>query len=80
MEEQIGSFQPTEQMNNPQWAWYNFRMEDLEYLSETPSDFSDYIPQSLAAQNLYRLHQKTGKTALEAAVLVLEVVTSKAQA
>ena len=52
--------------------WYNYRTDEYECI-ETPSDFTDYIPQSPSAQALYRLYiDAIGDNPLEAARKVLE--------
>lgn len=51
--------------------WFNFVTNQHEYIN-TPADFSAYLPQIPAAQNLYGLHLKMDKTPIEAARLVLE--------
>lgn len=35
--------------------WFNERTQQFEYI-DTPSDFSDYLPQIPAAINLYKLY------------------------
>lgn len=62
-------------------AYYNFRTNTWDYLTQPPSDWSDYIPQYESAQALYSLYQEAyGDTPIEAACKVLErCVPSKVQ-
>lgn len=51
--------------------WFNYVKQDYEYV-ETPTDFSQYIPQSQAAQSLYTLLiNHMNKAPIEAALHVL---------
>ena len=61
-------------MNKMASAYYNHRTGSYDYLTETPADWSDYIPQVPAAQGLYQLHLQMGKTPVEAAIEVLRAV------
>lgn len=54
--------------------WYNFRSGEYE-LRESPDDYSAYLPQNDAAQNLYRLYQEMGDCPVEAARKVLVACT-----
>lgn len=54
-------------------GWWNFQTGETDWLTETPADFAPYIPQSDAAQNLYKLYQQTGSTPIEAALKVLRL-------
>ena len=51
--------------------WYNYQTEQHEYI-ETPTDFTAYIPQILAAQELYSLYLEMGIEVREAAAKVLK--------
>jgi hypothetical protein len=56
--------------------WNNLKTGESEYLTTAPIErMEEFIPQLPAAQNLYRIHLKLGKTPLDAAREVLEVVT-----
>ena len=58
--------------------WHNFKTGEYEYLDESPTDYSDYIPQSDAAQGLYRLYiEHFDKSPQEAAKEVLTAVCRK---
>lgn len=56
-------------------AWFNYRTGEYDYHANTPENLQDYIPQSLAAQNMFSLlvNQKAMKP-LEAAAKVLSSV------
>jgi len=54
-------------------VFYNFKKQDIDYLDEAPTDFSDYIPQIEAAQTLYKFYQETGLAPIHAARKVLEI-------
>lgn len=53
-------------------AWYNYRTEQYDFLQETPSDFSRYIPQDIISQSMYQLRLKIGDSPIDAAQKVLE--------
>lgn len=54
--------------------WHNERTGETEY-RETPSDFLDYLPQSTAALNLYKLYiEHEGLKPLHAYIKVMEFV------
>lgn len=54
-------------------AWYNFVKKEYEYI-DTPSDFSPYIPQDIASQNLYNLYiSYEGLSPIDSAIKVLEL-------
>lgn len=58
--------------------WFNFKTQEHDN-RETPEDFTDYLPQNVAAQSLYRLlvdHME--HTPLEAAGEVLKACCPKA--
>ena len=50
--------------------YYNFRTKEYEQ-RDTPEDWSDYISQSPAAQNLYQLYMQMGDSSADAALKVL---------
>jgi hypothetical protein len=56
--------------------WYNFRTQEYE-LRDTPSNMSDYISQHPAAQGAYKCHLALGKTPLEAALAVMNVIVEQ---
>lgn len=52
--------------------WFNYVKGEYEYI-DTPTDFSNYIPQIPAAQSMYRLLvNNMGETPLKACAKVLE--------
>ncbi len=54
--------------------WYNFKTKEFELRkTRTILDFSNYIPQNLAAQGLYKIHVIQGKTPIQAAIEVLRL-------
>lgn len=55
------------------FGWFNFRTEEMDYLTETPEDFHDYISQQRAAQHLYDLYILAGDLPIEAARKVLSL-------
>ena len=55
-------------------TWYNCRTKTFDDIQGVPEDFSDYIPQSAPAQNLYNLLIETGKTSIEAALHILQFI------
>lgn len=58
--------------------YYNFRTRSYEERDMPPDDWSPYIPQIPAAQNLYRiLVENMHKTPAEAAKHVLEILVEK---
>lgn len=59
------------------YAWNNFKTGETEYFNKIPPGdrMKEFIPQSPAAQGLYNCHIKTGKTPIEALILVLEAAT-----
>jgi len=65
-------------MNN-KMNWYNERTGEWES-RETPSDFSDYLPQNPATLNLYKLYiEHDGLEPARAYVKVMEIVCGKQQ-
>jgi hypothetical protein len=50
-------------------GWFNYKTKEYDY-RETPTDFSDYIPQEFAAQDLYRMYQEQGMQPIEAAMKI----------
>lgn len=54
-------------------GWYNYRTGEVDYLTESPSDYSDYIPQHPSAKAIYDIHLKMGKSKAEAAIEVLSI-------
>ena len=58
-------------------AWYNFATKEYEYLYDTPTDFTNYIPQDPSAIGLYECYIELGETPVEAAVAVLSVCAGK---
>ena len=57
--------------------WHNFVTGEYEYI-DTPSDFTNYIPQEPAALNLYKLYiQHMGLSPLESCTKVLEACVGK---
>jgi len=57
---------------------YNFRLMCYEVLDESPDDWSPYIPQIPAAQNLYHLLvENMRKSPAEAAKHILEILVEK---
>jgi hypothetical protein len=56
--------------NVQEMFWYNYKTGKHEYHS-TPADYTDYLPQNRAAQGLYCLYQRMGKSPSEAAIAVL---------
>ena len=38
-------------------GWFNYRTGEMEYI-DTPTDFSDYMPQGVPYQMLYKLYQE----------------------
>jgi len=61
------------------YFWHNFRTGEVDELTETPTDFSDYVPRIEAAQALYKLYQEIGETPQEAFIRVMEQVTGTAK-
>ena len=59
-------------MSDNKFYWFNYKTGDYE-LIDTPSDFTNYIPQQDAAISLYKLYIQTGDPALEAARKVLSI-------
>ena len=57
--------------------WDNMRTGEIDHI-DTPTDFTDYIPQTAAALNLYNMLLTAGKTPLDAAIEVLFLATKKA--
>ena len=58
-----------------EYSIYNFKTEQYESVSpDSLQDWSDYIPQYPAAQNLYRLYREMGDSPTEAAMKVLTLV------
>ena len=53
-----------------EYAYYNFRTKEYEQ-RDTPEDWSDYISQDAAAQNLYKLYMQMGDSSADAAMKVL---------
>ena len=51
--------------------WHNFKTGQAEFI-DTPEDFTDYIPQSPAAQGMYQVLLKLGNEPIKAAMRVLE--------
>jgi hypothetical protein len=57
-------------------AYYNFRTNEWDYLTQTPADWRDYISQNESAQALYSLYQEVyGDSPIEAARKVLQLCT-----
>jgi len=56
--------------NKPMESWWNYKTGEFEYV-ETPTDFTNYIPQLDAAQGMYLCCIKLGDTPVEAAIKVL---------
>lgn len=52
--------------------WHNYRTGEQEFI-ETPTDFSDYVPQ-IGARGLYQCYVAQGMTPHAACIKVLEVV------
>ena len=66
---------------NEATAYYNFRTGTYDYLTQSPADWSDYIPQIDAARALYSLYQEAyGDTTIEAARKVLKQCTKRVPA
>lgn len=58
--------------------WYNYDKQEYEYLEDTPEDFKPYIPQTPAAQSLYKLLiEHKDLTPIQAAEEVLMAVVGK---
>lgn len=58
--------------------WFNYKTGEYEYIT-CPQDFAPYIPQSPAAQNLYKLYvENMNLSPIEAAQKVLEAAIGKA--
>ena len=53
-------------------SWWNYKTCEWEH-TETPTDFTDYIPQSGYAQGAYRCCIELGMTPARAAIRVLSV-------
>jgi len=51
--------------------WFNFKTGEFE-LIENPTDFTNYIPQSVAAQGLYKCLIELGNDQTASAIMVLE--------
>lgn len=67
----------TETIEDKRMKWFNFRTGQYDYI-EIPTDFSDYIPQSQAAQGMYRLLvYDMGVTPIEASLRVLNACAGK---
>jgi hypothetical protein len=59
--------------------WHNYRTGQDEYI-ETPSDFSDYVPQ-IGGRGMYQIHvNHYGMTPIDACVKVLEAAVGKVPA
>lgn len=58
---------------NSKMYWFNIKTGESEFI-EMPSDFTDYLPQNIAAQNLYLLYQEMGDSPIEAAIKVFTTV------
>jgi len=54
-----------------EYAWFNFRTGEYDFISGDPENMKDYIPQSTAAQGLYGCYTALGDEPLEAARKVL---------
>lgn len=57
-------------------SWYNYKTKTFDEI-ECPADFTDYIPQTDAAQGLYKALIEMGRTPLSAARYVFEAITGK---
>ena len=58
--------------------WFNYKTGEYEYIT-CSQDFAPYIPQSPAAQNLYKLYvENMNLSPIEAAQKVLEAACGKA--
>ena len=55
--------------------WFNYRTGKYE-LTDAPPDFADYLPQTPAAQGLYKLYREAGDEPREAARRVLEALVN----
>ena len=53
-------------------VWHNLRTGEVEV--GTPSNWADYIPQTMEAQGLYGLYLRAGMSEDSAAIKVLELV------
>ena len=53
-------------------AWYNFKTNEYDWLSEIPTNFRVYIPQVASAQSLYDLYIEIGDEPIDAAIKILE--------
>lgn len=52
--------------------WYNYRTEQYDYLSSSPEDYSDYVPQ-IGGRGLYQLYVEMGVAPAEAAIMVMKM-------
>jgi len=59
-----------EQATDSRGYWFNYATQQHEYI-ETPTDFTNYIPQQPAAIGMYRCYIEMGMTPIEAARRVL---------
>jgi len=66
-------------MNKPDGnlLWYNYKTGRFES-RETPSDFTDYIPQSPPAQGMYSVLLEMGQAPIFAALEVLTACAKEA--
>jgi hypothetical protein len=51
--------------------WLNFRTGEYDRIDTSRTDYSDYIPQTAAAQALYKMYLMKGKTPRESWLDVL---------
>jgi len=58
--------------SSPTMGWHNYRTGETDWLQDAPADYSDYIPQDAAAQNMYHLLvDDMGELPTEACIKVL---------
>jgi hypothetical protein len=60
------------------YAYYNFRTKEDEQ-RDPPEDWSDYISQDFASQNLYKLYIEMGDSPADAAIKVLSQFAQASQ-
>lgn len=58
--------------HSPKRQWHNYKTGEREYI-ETPTDFTNYIPQYPAAQWIYQHLLMMGKSPIDAAYETLSV-------
>ena len=55
-------------------AYHNYRTGETDYLSASPDDWRDYVPQHQAVLGMYEMLVELGTSPAEAAVKVLTAV------